>query len=121
MQESKNGVRSRGDGGFTLIELLVVIVVLGILAAVVVFAVGGITDRGKSSSCKTELATVQTAIEAYNGKKGFYPDADTPEGLGAILQAEGLISESTDLPGAAPDANYVKGTGSYTATCPTSG
>ena len=33
MQESKNGVRSRGEGGFTLIELLVVIVVLGILAA----------------------------------------------------------------------------------------
>ena len=37
----------KNDEGFTLIELLIVIVILGILATVVVFAVGGITDRGQ--------------------------------------------------------------------------
>jgi prepilin-type N-terminal cleavage/methylation domain-containing protein len=42
----------RKDEGFTLIELLIVIVILGILAAVVVFAVNGITDRGEKSACK---------------------------------------------------------------------
>ena len=41
-----------GEGGFTLVELLVVIVILGILAAIVVFAVGGITDKGETSACK---------------------------------------------------------------------
>ena len=54
-----------GEGGFTLVELLVVIVILGILAAIVVFAVGGITDKGQSSSCKADKATLEAAEEAY--------------------------------------------------------
>ena len=33
-----------GQGGFTLIELLIVIAILGILAGVVVLAVGGVSD-----------------------------------------------------------------------------
>ena len=60
------------DEGFTLIELLIVIVILGILAAVVVFAVGGITDSGQESSCKAELKTLETAIEAYRAQNGTY-------------------------------------------------
>ena len=47
LQESVRKKRA-GEGGFTLIELLIVIVILGILAAIVVFAVGGITDRGNT-------------------------------------------------------------------------
>ena len=38
------------DEGFTLIELLIVIVILGILATVVVFAVSGIRDSGDQSA-----------------------------------------------------------------------
>src|SRR3954470_9214107 len=59
--------RLEGDrqAGFTLIELLIVIVILGILAAIVVFAVGGITDRGQDSACKSDLKTLETAEEAY--------------------------------------------------------
>jgi len=34
-----------GINGFTMIEILIVIVVLGILSAVVIFALGGITGR----------------------------------------------------------------------------
>ena len=37
------------DEGFTLVELLIVIVILGILATIVVFAVRGITDQGQKS------------------------------------------------------------------------
>ena len=62
--------RRRGDEGFTLIELLVVIVILAILAAIVVFAVGGITDKGQTSACDTDLKTIQTAEEAYFAAQG---------------------------------------------------
>jgi general secretion pathway protein G len=45
--------RRNAEAGSTLVELLVVIVILGILSAVAVFAVGGITDKGKQSACST--------------------------------------------------------------------
>jgi prepilin-type N-terminal cleavage/methylation domain-containing protein len=64
-----------GEGGFTLIELLIVIVILGVLAGIVVFSVRGITDRGEASACKSEVATVQTAVESYYAQTGGYPTA----------------------------------------------
>jgi prepilin-type N-terminal cleavage/methylation domain-containing protein len=64
--------KSIGAKGFTLIELLVVIVILGILAAVVVFAVSGIQDKGQKSACLTEARTVRTAQESYYAQSGSY-------------------------------------------------
>ncbi len=61
------------DEGFTLIELLIVIVILGILAAVVVFAVGGITEDAEENACMAEKRAVETAIEAFRADRGNYP------------------------------------------------
>lgn len=53
------------EEGFTLIELLIVIVVLGILAAVVIFALGGITGKSAVAACQADGATVSTAMAAF--------------------------------------------------------
>lgn len=74
------------DEGFTLIELLIVIVILGILATVVVFAVGGITDQGEQSACKAERKTVEVAIEAYRAQEGSYPAT-----MGALVGTTGFM------------------------------
>ena len=81
--------RSKQDKGFTLVELLIVIVILGILATVTVFAVTGITTRGKDSACKSDMKVIQVAEEANNANTGSY---DTL----ANLKANGLIHASPD-------------------------
>lgn len=56
--------------GFTLIELLVVISILGILAAVVTMSMVGITKVAQDRAAKTELQTVQTALDTMLADQG---------------------------------------------------
>jgi general secretion pathway protein G len=65
--------RMAGQQGFTLIELLIVIAILGILAAVVVFAVGNVTENAEDSACEIEIRSIKTAIQAVRADTGAYP------------------------------------------------
>ncbi len=68
--------KKRDEAGFTLIELLIVIVILGILAAIVVFAVGTTGSNAAVSACNADAKTVEVALESYKAQTGAYPAAD---------------------------------------------
>ena len=59
--------------GFTIVELLIVIVVIGILAAIVIVAYTGVTNRANQTSAKGNATGVQKVVEAYNADIGGYP------------------------------------------------
>ena len=65
----------RNESGFTLIELLIVIVILGVLAGIVVFAVSGINDTSKNSACKADTKNVEIAAESFYAQEKKYADS----------------------------------------------
>jgi prepilin-type N-terminal cleavage/methylation domain-containing protein len=107
--------------GFTLVELLVVIVILGVLAAVVVFAVGGITNTSKKSACQIEVRTINTATQAFyaNSSPSVYPAGPSVALMLGQLNTAKLITSSTNSASnyATPVPAYDPTTGIYTATC----
>ncbi len=71
---SLNNIKNKqSERGFTIVELLIVIVVIGVLAAIVIVAYAGITNKSKSSKAQANAAQLQKVVEAFNADKGYYP------------------------------------------------
>jgi general secretion pathway protein G len=94
----------RATPGFTLVELLIVVVILGILAGIVVFAVGNMTSNAKSTGCSAERTTLSTALEEYKAQNGSYP-AD----MAALTSGSDALLKST------PDNYQIDGSGNISA------
>src|SRR5436190_16036696 len=69
---------------FTLIELLLVLVILAILMGVVVTKFTGRTESARITAATTDIATIGTALDAFEVDNGHYPSTD--EGLAALIQ-----------------------------------
>ena len=94
----------RHQGGFTLVELLVVIAILGILAAIVLFNISGVSANAACNGMKTDGATIQGAADLYWNTYGVYPvgtavgalpgatDVNTPAGGTTVNQGELLAA-----------------------------
>ena len=75
--------KKRQEEGFTLIELLIVVIILGILAAVVVFGVSTFREDSVDNACATDRKSLETAAEAYRTKTGSYPADPAPVTTGS--------------------------------------
>jgi len=89
--------KMRQEEGFTLIELLIVIIILGVLAAIVVFSVTGINDTSKTSACKADYKNVEIAAEAYAAQD---PNHYYPTGIGTAADLVLATLVKTSMVGA---------------------
>jgi prepilin-type N-terminal cleavage/methylation domain-containing protein len=77
----------REQHGFTLIEILIVIVILGILAGIVVFAVTNLSDDASKGACATEARNFETAVTGYKTHHNALPQ---PPAIPAAQDATGV-------------------------------
>lgn len=59
--------------GFTIVELLVVIVVIGVLAAIVIVAYNGISQRAVTASLQSDLANASKQLKLFQTENMIYP------------------------------------------------
>jgi general secretion pathway protein G len=81
----------RDEQGFTLIELLIVVIVLAILAAIVVFALGTTRSDSVHSACATSEKSVELSAEAINTHTGSYPVNQGDLVVGAVTPSNGAL------------------------------
>ncbi len=59
--------------GFTLIEIMIVLVIIGILMGLISAAAFKAMESAKKSRAEVDIATLETALSAYEADIGDYP------------------------------------------------
>lgn len=77
--------RVAGEDGFTLVELLIVVLMLGVLAAIVAFALGTFTSQSAVAACNTDAKSVQDAALSYQATN----QGNAPASIGLLSNTPG--------------------------------
>lgn len=110
MEKEKRTIKKRK--GFMLLELIIVVAIIGILAAVAIPNLVGMTDEAKVAKIQSDLSTIGTAMEVYHVKKGgTYPD-----NLSVLEGDNGYLKEVPKPPTGAGDYKVVGNKGKVTCT-----
>ncbi|MDB6067821.1 MAG: hypothetical protein JWR26_4029 [Pedosphaera sp.] len=82
---------------FTLIELLVVIAIIGILAAAIIPLAGIAAKKKRIAQATATIAFLDTAINQYKIKKGFYPPDNpiNPAASALFYELHGMVITNT--------------------------
>lgn len=100
--------------GFTLIELLVVIAIIGVLAAVVMVALGEAREKGRDAQRASQSGEITKALELYYSNNGAYPTASGGFNAWANLNASTLSTAIVGggyMPRIPVDPSYSYGSG----------
>ena len=83
--QNYKGWKFRQQVAFTLIELLIVMSIIGILAAISIFALAGARESARDGRRKSDLEAVRSAIEIYKADCDEYPPTASFPGAGSSL------------------------------------
>ncbi|HEY4503120.1 MAG TPA: type II secretion system protein [Candidatus Paceibacterota bacterium] len=72
-----NQIKKR-KSGFTIIELLVVVAIIGIMATVVIVALGPARTKARDARRVADIKGIYTAMQLYYADYGTFPDCDEP-------------------------------------------
>ena len=105
-------IEKRNEEGFTLIELLVAIVVVGILTAVAIVGIAGLTNKGTKSACAATQDAIQTAQAVHFANLNTYP-ADFGD-MTTTSPPELVLSGGATATPAGANATLITGSGGWT-------
>ena len=88
----------RREEGFTLIELLVVVAVLGILAALAIPRLTGVTDKARLAEAEQAIGSLKTGAEMFFVENNSYiglestdlKDSNSQSKIGDYIELESL-------------------------------